>query len=198
MTQVSIDENSSDSSEKMLAKIKPKTIAATSIEGDEEAKNKEIANEKTIIEATRLLLREFGIRKSGAAIREAVETRHNYISPKEAVSALSNLGFKASFGSIKFRNLNEDFFPLIAFNKNGEAFLVKTPPNENKITLIEPISKNDIEIPIPEFKKEYSNYFVIVKQLNKREKEERSGHWFFSALERVSGSTCRLDRSYGF
>ena len=87
---------------------------------DDETK---LAVEKSLIETTRLLLREYGIRKSGAAVREAVEIRHKFIGPKEAVSSIINFGFKASFGNIKLKNLSEDFFPLIAFHKNGEACL---------------------------------------------------------------------------
>ena len=36
-----------------------------------------------------LLLREYGIRKSGAAVRDAIDISHKYVGPKEAVSALS-------------------------------------------------------------------------------------------------------------
>ena len=42
-----------------------------------------------------------------------------YVGPKEAVSSLTNLGFKASFGNIKINGLSEDFFPLITFKKMG-------------------------------------------------------------------------------
>ena len=71
--------------------------------------------EKTIIEAVRLLLRHYGIRKSGAAIRDAVEIPHTHVGPREAVSAISGLGFKASFGSLNLKKLTDDFFPLVAF-----------------------------------------------------------------------------------
>ena len=37
---------------------------------------------------------------------------------------------------------------------------------------------------LSEFKKNYSSFFIIVKQLNDREKDERSGHWFFSAFRK--------------
>ena len=43
--------------------------------------------EKSLISATILLLREHGIRKSGAAVRDAVDISHQYIGPKEAVSS---------------------------------------------------------------------------------------------------------------
>ena len=129
-------------------------------------------------------MREFGIRKSGAAVRDAIDVQHSSIGPREAVSALSNFGFKASFGSIKIKNLSDNFFPLITFQKGGEAFFVKEPPSDGKITLIEPISKESTEVSLSEFTKSSSNFFIIAKQLNDREREERSGHWFFSAFRK--------------
>ena len=111
MTQASAKETSSESSKKKLAKISPETIVAVS-ESEEFSHAGELASERVIIEAARLLLREYGIRKSGAAIRDAIEIPHTKIGPKEAVNALSNLGFKASFGSLNINTLTEEFFSI--------------------------------------------------------------------------------------
>ena len=106
------------------------------------------------------------------------------IGPKEAVSALSNFGFRASFGSIKLKNLSDDFFPLISLKKNGEAYLIKSPPSNNTVSLTSPESNKIIELPLSDFKSSFSNFFIIVKPLSKREKEEKNGHWFFSAFRK--------------
>lgn len=184
MTQAVVNDKTTKSSTKTLAKIVSNTKLEQDSENEKPPQNEEIASEKSIIEATRLLLKEFGVRKSGAAIRDAVEMQHNIIGPREAVSALSNLGFKASFGSIKTKNLIEDFFPLIAFDKGGSAFYVKSFPDDKKISLLEPLSKKNVTISVSEFNKNYSNFFIIVKELNNREKQERSGHWFFSSFRK--------------
>ena len=107
-------------------------------------------------------MREFNIRKSAAAIRDAVEVQNNKFGPKEAVSALSNLGFKASFGSVKVSQLVEDYFPLIAFQKDGGALLIREPPAADKLLLIDPITKEKIEITLSEFKKNYTNFFLFL------------------------------------
>ena len=71
MTQTLANEPASNSKKMPLAKISPDTEEVKILEG-EDLKDKEKQDaEKTLIEATRLLLREFGIRKSGAAIRDA-------------------------------------------------------------------------------------------------------------------------------
>ena len=56
-----------------LGKITP---LKSDVTNDEESKTVDISfqeKEKYLIEATRLLLREYGIRKSGAAIRDSVD-----------------------------------------------------------------------------------------------------------------------------
>ena len=133
MTSDTDAKTNSDNSEKSdnltLAKISPKKIKADGAEirsAAEESKKIEI--EKSILSATRLFLRAHGIRKSHAAIRDAIDIVYDQVGPREAVSALSMFGFKASFGSIKIKNLDDDFFPLIAFKSDGNAVVIKNMP----------------------------------------------------------------------
>ena len=172
-----------------LAKIEPVKIEDTS--PDEKASDiedvqvdRKIELEKSLISATILLLREYGIRKSGAAVRDAVDISHQYVGPKEAVSSLSSFGFKASFGHLNIANLSEEFFPLIAFKQAGEAVVVSSAPVDGKISIINPVNRKKEELSTAEFKSDFSQYAIIAKELNEREKEERSGHWFFSAFRK--------------
>ena len=100
------------------------------------------------------------------------------------MSSLNNLGFKASFGNLKISDLDDEFFPLIAFYKNGEACLLKLNPESGKISIAGSETKSETEIDHSTFESEFSGYAVIAKKLNLREKEERSGHWFFSAFRK--------------
>lgn len=180
----------SEKNEKMaLAKIEPVKVDANSSEiklssAEDMQVDGKIELEKSLISATILLLREYGIRKSGAAVREAVDISHQYLGPKEAVSSLSTLGFKASFGRLNITKLTEEFFPLIIFKKNGEAFVVLTAPVDGKISVTDPVTRKKTEIGHADYKSDFSQYTIIAKQLNKREKEERSGHWFFSSFRK--------------
>ena len=103
----------SEKNEKMaLAKIEPVKVDANSSEiklssAEDMQVDGKIELEKSLISATILLLREYGIRKSGAAVREAVDISHQYLGPKEAVSSLSTLGFKASFGRLNITKLTD-------------------------------------------------------------------------------------------
>ena len=105
-----------------LAKIEPSKIDTSSQEAEvSDVENLSVDGrielERSLILSIILLLREYGIRKSGAAVRDAVDISHQYVGPKEAVSSLSSLGFKASFGNINITSLSEEFFPLIVFKK---------------------------------------------------------------------------------
>ena len=102
-----------------LATIEPNKVEKgliESVSADIEATDK-IEIEKSLISATRLLLRHYGIRKSGAAVRDAIGTSHTIAGPKEAVNALSNLGFKASFGRLNIRKLRGFFSTYSLFKK---------------------------------------------------------------------------------
>ena len=186
MTEITEAEIVPEKSEKAtLGKISTETIAASSNDASDAASERKIEIEKSILQTLRLFLREFGIRKSTAAIRDAVDISHTYIGPKEAVSALSNFGLKASFGNIKLKKLSEDFFPLIAFNKDGRALLVNSAPMDDKIFVTDVANKNKKEeISFSDFSSDFSGYVIIAKQLTLREKEERTGHWFFSAFRK--------------
>lgn len=185
MTKANDAEITSESSEKeALGKISPATIDAALSDSESDTIDSDVANEKSVIEATRLFLRSYGVRKSGAAIRDAVDIPHTSVGPKEAVNTLSNMGFKASFGRIKLEGLAEDFFPLIAFKKNGEAYIINSQITDGKIILTEPLNKEKKQINYSDFKSDFSEYVIIAKELNEREKDERTGHWFFSAFRK--------------
>ena len=98
-------EKSNDKAAEPIGKIgslKPELVTTP----DKELAEKYAELEKSLLSAVRTLLKEHGVRKSGAAIRDAVEIPHEKFAPQQAVSALSTLGFKSSFGSFKIKNLS--------------------------------------------------------------------------------------------
>ena len=126
-----------------------------------------------------------GIRKSKAAVREAVETRHSGFAPKEALEAVSKLGFKCSYGNIKLDKFKDKFYPVLAFKLSGEAFLILGPSNNKDFDFLVYNFYNDgkaIEISASELSKEYSGYSIITKKMTAEEVKEQTGHWFFSSF----------------
>ena len=171
-----------------LAKIEPVKIATSEVQDAEvtetETRGMEI-NEAALLDATRTILRSHGVRKSAAAVREAVETPHDTFGPAQAVSALSSLGFKSSFGSLKLEQLGPEFFPLIAFARDGNAIVLHGPIEEGLVRVSQFGSKGKIEtISSDTVTSTYAGYVILAVELNDREKEQRSGHWFFSAFRK--------------
>ena len=139
----------------------------------------------SLMASTRSFLRQHGIRKSVAAVRESVEAPHDDFTPTEAVSALSNLGFKSSFGGLKFKKLTPDLFPLIAFRKNGEAILLQKIDGNGDLQAIEASGDGKvIDLKSSEFRQDFSGFVILAKELTKREQVDRGGHWFFSAFRK--------------
>jgi len=189
-TKENLEENTSENSQ-TLGKIDPVKVEVNQdIVEDEfvqvEDKNIEAeTSEKSLILAVRVLLREHGVRKSAAAIRDAVEMPHDVFAPRQAVSAMSSLGFKASFGNLSLASMTSDFYPAIAFLKDGNSVIIKEADEEEEIIVIYPHDRNRKElISKDKFGSQFSGYVIIAKELNRREKEERSGHWFFSAFRK--------------
>ena len=189
-TKENLEENTSENSQ-TLGKIDPVKVEVNQdIVEDEvvqvEDKNIEAeTSEKSLILAVRVLLREHGVRKSAAAIRDAVEMPHDVFAPRQAVSAMSSLGFKASFGNLSLASITSDFYPAIAFLKDGNSVIIKEADEEEEIIVIYPHDRNRKElISKDKFGSQFSGYVIIAKELNRREKEERSGHWFFSAFRK--------------
>ncbi len=185
MTEATSAKNYADDIKKeTLAKIAPVEIKASvsDVENEDPGIGHEL--EQNMLQAAQLLLRHFGVRKSTAAIRDAIDSQHENIGPKEVVNALSNFGFKASFGSLNIKKLSEEFFPLVAFKKNKKAYVIESSLSDENLTILDPETKVKKEISISDFTSEFSQYVIIVKRLNDREKEERSGHWFFSAFRK--------------
>ena len=124
-----------------IGKIKPVQLKSTDKEQSndtdiaEKFSQQTAENEKSILAATRLLLREYGIRKSAAAVRDAVEMPQENFKPQDAVSALSSLGFKSSFGNINLRKITKDFLPLIAFINDGSAVVIKDLGENDEISV---------------------------------------------------------------
>lgn len=177
---------SEKSNKEGIGKINPKKIDANSKKekGSIEDIKKLQELENTLILATRSFLRHHGIRKSAAAIRDAVDISHKTIGPKEVVSALSRMGFKASFGNLKINKLEDDFFPLIAFKKNGDAIVVNSRSEDSKISVSLAGGGKTELIDYSKFKADFSGYVIIAKELSEKEKEDRSGHWFFSSFRK--------------
>ena len=71
-----------------LGEIEPVQMKTDNIKENnivEKLVNNEIDTERSLLWATRALLREYGIRKSAAAVRDAVEMPHDIFGPQNSL-----------------------------------------------------------------------------------------------------------------
>ncbi|MBM37760.1 MAG: type I secretion system permease/ATPase [Woeseia sp.] len=182
----------SNKNKDVLAKIEPKKVTKKAIDADNLVETinpvqsfQDAVEEASLLSATRILLKSFGLRKSKAAIRDAVEIPHKSFGVKQVISSLSAFGFKSSFGNIKISKLSQDFFPLIAFKRDGQAVVVENLSDEGNFRVRNEANEKDTEIIDKQtYRSDFSGYVIIVKKLNSREEDERNGHWFFSAFRK--------------
>lgn len=169
----------------VLGKLEPVVIENTADASQNEKAENINKNANNLLNAVRFLVQHHGTRKSNAAVRDAVERPHELFGAAEAVSALSNLGFKSSFGQLKFSNITQDLLPLIAFKKNGEVTIFTEINEEKEITAVTPGQKiHGLRVLKKDYTTDFSGYTILAKELSNQEKEERSGHWFFSAFRK--------------
>ena len=90
-------------------------------------------------------------------MRDEIGTSHTIAGPKEAVNALSNLGFKASFGRLNIRKLSEEFFPLIAFSKNGDPVLVHSASDDRTVIITNAVNQTKKELTFSDYSEDFLN-----------------------------------------
>lgn len=139
--------------------------------------------ETSITKAVVAFLRLNDDRKSPAVVRDSVQMPYEHFGQREAVSALSALGYKTSFGNIPLSDMHEAFFPLIAFRQDGTAEVVVELTRDGGAVIVDlDRPKTREAIPYDEFAANYSNYAILAKPMTEHEREAAGGHWFFSAF----------------
>jgi ATP-binding cassette subfamily C protein LapB len=180
-----IDEKASGQPQS-FAQISPEQVVLKSEETSDPHVSGKVAleSEQSLLVSTRILLREYGIRRSGASVRDAVESPHDTFGPIEAVSALNSLGFRASFGELKVSQITNDLLPAIALRADGRAVMLKSR-DDNVFQVVDSLQASSSEIlPLDDYSKLFTGYLLLAKELNPTEREQRTGHWFFSAFRK--------------
>jgi ATP-binding cassette subfamily C protein LapB len=180
-----IDEKASGQPQS-FAQISPEQVILKSEETSDPHVSGKVAleSEQSLLVSTRILLREYGIRRSGASVRDAVESPHDTFGPIEAVSALNSLGFRASFGELKVSQITNDLLPAIALRADGRAVMLKSR-DDNVFQVVDSLQASSSEIlPLDDYSKLFTGYLLLAKELNPTEREQRTGHWFFSAFRK--------------
>ena len=125
-------------------------------------------------------------------MRDAVELPHDFFKPQQAVSALSSLGFKASFGNMRLKKINSDFLPAIAFLKDGSAVVIKEKLDNDEFLVVASDTRSKNAKIEPElFRQEYSGYLILAKELILQKNKSEVVIGFSAHLKKVNGFTSK-------
>ena len=126
--------------------------------------------QETLLHATKKLLSHFGMAFSLGAVRDLPEKVGEIFDPLAAVSALTHVGFNASYGEFPLKKLTIKHFPSIGFTSNGEAILINGIHDGKYI--INRFDENDISIEekydFLDLKREIKPYFIIAQKKNNK------------------------------
>lgn len=141
-------------------------------------------HEATLISTLQQFFSYHGTTLSEASVRDLPDLAGEVFSPVEAVSALTNSGFIASYGSLRLREITESMLPLLAFSKSGDAFMI-TRLNENGVMHVRRKDKNykQEKLSKSEAEEYFSGYAILVKKpLLAGDKKSNKG-WFWHSYK---------------
>ena len=140
--------------------------------------------EASLIKTLQQFFAHHGTTLSDAAIRDLPDLSGEIFSPIEAVSALTNSGFIASYGELKLSEVTEGMLPLLAFSKVGDAFLITKMTDKGIVH----VRRGDRQfkqekLPKAEVENHFAGYAILVKKpLTASEKKSNKG-WFWDSYK---------------
>ena len=141
--------------------------------------------QETLLHATKKLLSHFGMAFSLGAVRDLPEKVGEIFDPLAAVSALTHVGFNASYGEFPLKRLTIKHFPSIGFTSNGEAILINGIDDDGKY-IINRFDENDIIIEekydFLDLKRKVKPYFIIAQKKNNKLRNEQKNNWFWGSM----------------
>lgn len=140
--------------------------------------------EEILISTLQRIFAHHGVTASEAAIRDLPDFTGNLFGPNEAISALLNSGFVASYGDIKLSEITEAMLPLLAFSKQGEAFLITQISSKGALKVkrlekkfkTEKQERSDVE-------DYYSGYAILIKKPQETEAKKSNKRWFWDSYK---------------
>ena len=139
--------------------------------------------ETTLINAVQRLIQLGGSAFSIGAIRDLGDLKENSFDFKAAVSALTNVGYKSSFGKLKVKKLKPSHCPCIAFKKDGQAFVIEKVSKKGNVK-INHLSENlvDEEISLSNLGQLVNGYFILAHKAPVVKKGKND--WFWGSLSK--------------
>jgi len=148
-------------------------------------KDKFDADEQTLILSVQHIFALSGMAFSLGAVRDLPELTSETFGPKSAISALSHVGFEASYGAMKCKKLRATHCPAIGFLKSGEAVILHSIDGDGTVYLRRFNAEDQFDEENLQFKEldmHLQPYFVLVRRVHAAAKAKSKNNWFWGSL----------------
>ena len=176
--QIEDQNQSNDNSEELLEANDPEVeVIDTSEYASEEI---------SLLNSMQTLLRMHGLERSIASIRDMADLSDGDFGYADAVSALENLEFSSSVGSLSLSKITQGHCPAIVELKEGKtAVLTKVDPKKEYTLYDEKAEEKFISYTQVEFSKIYNDGLVLAKSRRQQRdsKEPKKIDWFWGSLK---------------
>lgn len=120
---------------------------------------------------------------STGAIRDLGNPDELEFTAKEAVNALTTLGYRSNFGRLKARSFKRSHMPLIAFNKSGGAVLVDGVERDRRVRFTDFESGKGVQLAtLKELSQQLGHYVVLAKQDASFADNKQGASWFWGSM----------------
>ena len=141
--------------------------------------------EQGLVFSVQHILALSGMVFSPGAVRDLPELTSETFDPKSAVSALSHVGFEATYGEMKLKKLRSTHCPAIGFLKTGEAVVVHAIDEDKTVHLRRFSAEDQFDeqlLPLKELDTHLEPYFVLVRRVHAAAKVKGKNDWFWGSL----------------
>jgi ATP-binding cassette subfamily C protein LapB len=141
--------------------------------------------EINLILAVQHVLALSGMVFSPGAVRDLPELNSETFDPRSAVSALSHVGFEATYGEMKLKKLRRTQCPAIGFLKNGQAVVIHAV-DDNGIVHWRQFREEDQyverELPRKTLDTQLKPYLILARPIHAASKTKDKNDWFWGSL----------------
>lgn len=141
--------------------------------------------ETNLILAVQHILSLSGMAFSPGAVRDLPELNSEFFDPQSAVSALSHVGFEATYGGMKLKKLRSTHCPAIGFLKAGQAVVIHAVDDDG-IVHWRRFSEEDQfiegQLPRKQLNGLLKPYLILARPVHAASKTKGKNDWFWGSL----------------
>ena len=130
-------------------------------------------------------LKTLGTRKSEASILRSAQVLDEKFTFREALIALKQYNYNASFTHTNMRNWQSDWLPLLAVQNDGTTIIVTEIEQDSHCLCLVQEGKKYVTTSIKwaNFRENFSGYTLLARKMTASQLKSAQGHWFFSAFK---------------